>query len=644
MSKFYKYAADNAANVVDWSAIGKSISESLIDEAKRREQAKQNIIDATLKDSETLANAPMGQSKSINDFTLEFASNAEEYRKMQDRMIADGRMNLRDYNIGRANLLSGTKQLFTLAKDYNAVYADKMKRLNDGDASLFESWALGNIEGYSNFTNHGAFIDPNTGRVSVAKKIKSEGPDGTQIYTISSNPDDFIAVSELKNLINVKYDKFKVTENLKPEVDKLGEYVKVKMKDGVRTLSDIKESPEYKEVRDKYIDSVIETNPDNVMSILTDSMGAVITETKDGEKTITIKGEAYDFTYDPKEATEEHMILMVRNPNTDRYQADFSSVIGKKQKEAAREYLQGQFDAMIDVKETPMTVVNPNSVSFLRYQKTLDTGAELAKVLTRALTAQTEEEAKKALALLPTFGLNTRGAAKKGGALNFEVFNKSTKKYEEVPISYTGLTTQEAVSDLMIRLLGQDADVRGMLGKLPKNYFDGKTITETEAIFKPKEVVEIRDIDDVNNIVSDPTRIPKSVAEIEQMQMTVAALIDQLASNEFSNEQVPIVLTKILEKQGIDDAQIVLDEDVKTRGALTDMIGAKDDSPFITIVSQKYFPEGKKFTKNEFFDGIKQFLDLLTKRRQQEETFGSATGIGGNLNQTQTPGELDNIN
>ena len=113
MSKFYKYAADNAANVVDWSAIGKSISESLIDEAKRREQAKQNIIDATLKDSETLANAPMGQSKSINDFTLEFASNAEEYRKMQDRMIADGRMNLRDYNIGRANLLSGTKQLFT---------------------------------------------------------------------------------------------------------------------------------------------------------------------------------------------------------------------------------------------------------------------------------------------------------------------------------------------------------------------------------------------------------------------------------------------------------------------------------------------------------------------------------------------------
>ena len=101
----------------------------------------------------------------------------------------------------------------------------------------------------------------------MAKKIKSEGPDGTQIYTISSNPDDFKAVSELKNLINVKYDKFKVTENLKPEVDKLGEYVKVKMKDGVRTLSDIKESPEYKEVRDKYIDSVIETNPDNVMSI-----------------------------------------------------------------------------------------------------------------------------------------------------------------------------------------------------------------------------------------------------------------------------------------------------------------------------------------------------------------------------------------
>tara|TARA_B100000925_G_scaffold124389_1_gene92439 strand:- start:6007 stop:7914 length:1908 start_codon:yes stop_codon:yes gene_type:complete len=635
MATYYKYAERNAADQVDWSAIGKSITDTLSDELKRREDAKQKIADASNKDAETLSNAPMGQSKGINDFTLSFANNAEQFRLMQDRMLQSGRMKLRDYNIGRANLMSGTKELFNLSKEYNAVYNEKMKRQQDKDSQAFETWAMGNIEGYSNFSNTGAYIDPNTGRVSLAKKIETTQPDGTVIYEISKNPNDFKSVNELRNIINVKYNRFKVAENLQPEVDSLGEYVKVQMKDGVKTLEDVKKSEGYKKVRDQYINSIIETNPDNVMSILTDYIGAVINE--DGEP-----GESFDFTYDPNEATSENMILMVRNPNTDRFEADFSTANGKKQKEMARKALQAKFDSMIDVKETPMTVVNPNSVSMLKYQKTLETGADLAQVLTRALTAQTEEEALKALALLPTFGLNTRGAAKKGDALTFEVYNTATKKYEEVPVSYTGLTTQEAVRDLMIRLLGKKADIKGMLGKLPKNYFDDKTITNIEAIFKPKEVVEIKDIDDVTNFIADPTKTPKTQKDVVEMQMTVSALIDELATNSFDNDEIPIVLRKILEKQGIDDAQIILNEDVGTRGVLTDMLGTTDNQDFISITSPKYYPEAKKFTRSEFFEGIKEFLDILTKRRQQEETFGSGAGIGGNLNQTQTPGELDN--
>ena len=176
MATYYKYAERNAADQVDWSAIGKSITDTLSDELKRREDAKQKIADASNKDAETLSNAPMGQSKGINDFTLSFANNAEQFRLMQDRMLQSGRMKLRDYNIGRANLMSGTKELFNLSKEYNAVYNEKMKRQQDKDSQAFETWAMGNIEGYSNFSNTGAYIDPNTGRVSLAKKIETTQP------------------------------------------------------------------------------------------------------------------------------------------------------------------------------------------------------------------------------------------------------------------------------------------------------------------------------------------------------------------------------------------------------------------------------------------------------------------------------------
>jgi len=330
MATYVNYAERNAADQVDWSAIGSSISKTLLDERDRREKAKKDIADASNADAETLANAPMGQSKGINDFTLEFANNAEQFRLMQNRMLESGRMKLKDYNIGRANLMSGTQQLFNLSKEYNAVYDEKMKRMQDKESQAFETWAMGNIEGYSNFNNSGGFIDPTNGKVAVAKKIKKTLSDGTIVYEISKSPNDFKSVNELRNIINVKYNRFKVAENLQSEVDKMGEYVKVLMEDGVKTLEDAKENPEYKKIRNEYINSIIETNPDDVMSILTNHLGVVVDE--EGKP-----GDAFEFTYDPDEAaTSEKWILMKKNEQTDRFEADFSTANGKKQKEMAR--------------------------------------------------------------------------------------------------------------------------------------------------------------------------------------------------------------------------------------------------------------------------------------------------------------------
>jgi len=353
MATGYKYAERNAANQVDWSAIGSSISKTLTDERVRREKAKKEIADASNQYAETLSNAPMGESRDFNDWTLDFANNAQEFRLMQDRMLRSGRMKLRDYNMSRQNLKSGTEQAFNLAKEYNAEYADKMKRLQDEESQDLEGFLMGTAEGFSNFTKSGLYIDPNTGKVAIANKVQKTLPDGTVIYEMSQNPNDFTSINSLRNRITSKYNKFDVSKSLQPGVSDLGKRIEVIMEDGVKTREDAKETPGYITARNTFINSFVDTNPDNVTSILTDTLAEVVTIDKDGKAVGTGKG--FKFTFDPEEAeSSEEFILLRENPQTGRVEGDFTTANGKKQKEMARNFLKTKFDTMVDFEETAM--------------------------------------------------------------------------------------------------------------------------------------------------------------------------------------------------------------------------------------------------------------------------------------------------
>ena len=346
MATYYKYAERNAANQVDWSAIGKSISDTLTEEVKRREKAKQDIENATNQYAETLANAPMGESRDFNEWTLDFANNAQEFRLMQDRMLRSGRMKLRDYNMGRQNLKSGTEQAFNLAKEYNAEYAEKMKRMQDGQSQDLEGFLMGTAEGFSNFTKSGLYIDPTTGKVAIANKVQKTLPDGTVVYEMSQNPNDFTSINSLRNRITSKYNKFDVSKSLQPGVSDLGKRIEVIMKGGVKTREDAKQTPGYTTARDTFIDSFVETNPDNLTSILTDTLTQVV---RNGQAT----GESFEFTFDPEQAkSSDKYILLRENPQTGRVEGDFTTANGKKQKEMAKEFLKTKFDTMVDFEET----------------------------------------------------------------------------------------------------------------------------------------------------------------------------------------------------------------------------------------------------------------------------------------------------
>lgn len=627
MATGYKYAERNAANQVDWSAIGSSISKTLTDESARREKAKKEIADASNQYAETLSNAPMGESRDFNDWTLDFAGNAQEFRLMQDRMLRSGRMKLRDYNMSRQNLKSGTEQAFNLAKEYNAEYADKMKRLQDGESQDLEGFLMGTAEGFSNFTKSGLYIDPNTGKVAIANKVQKTLPDGTVIYEMSQNPNDFTSINSLRNRITSKYNKFNVSKSLQPGVSDLGKRIEVIMKGGVKTREDAKETPGYITARDTFINSFVDTNPDNVTSILTDTLAEVVNDKGEGT------GVSFQFTFDPEEAKKsEEFILLRENPQTGRIEGDFDTANGKKQKEMARKFLKTKFDTMVDVEETARQEFAPQrpTATDKAYARTLRKNADLARDITDVLTNPNAQDVQAGLGILREYGLNIRGSAKTPTGLNFEVYNKNTKKYEDVPVIIDKEDTRGSVERVLQKLLGRDVDVNEVMNQLPDNFFEGKSITDIEALFAPEEVVEIKEVDSRQNVMMDPLQEdltqPKPVTVDSQIKKLEDGTIDE-------QEEVTTVLSEVLKQQGIDDVDVQFT--TKRTGS-----GRRGRQVTTVDINSKYFEQPYKVLLSEFENEIRTIIQDITNKRKSQMTFGGEPTVQGNESAPQT-GNVD---
>lgn len=333
MATYYGYAERKAENDINWAEVGKNITDMLDAEVKIREDKKAAIDKSSKEFGETLANSPQGQHQGINQWTLNYASNAQEARLLQDKLLKQGKLKLRDYNIMRQNLTDGTTQAFSLIKEYNVKAEEKLKRMSDGLSAAQEQYEMEQIEGFGNFTNTELYINPTDYSVSVGKKVKGE--DG--VMMLSKNPNDFSSISSLRNQMNNKIDKYNVIGNLKVGVDALGKKTEVVMANGVKTRTSPKNLKDYNKVRDTYIDSLM-TNSVNVGSILTDYVK------------LSPDGVPYGFTRDESN-TDPNKILLVAdpmNPASGRLVPKLTS----KQEKVAKDALISQFDAMIDEEDT----------------------------------------------------------------------------------------------------------------------------------------------------------------------------------------------------------------------------------------------------------------------------------------------------
>lgn len=354
---YYGYAERNASDEINWSQVGKNLTDMLSSEAKIREEKKAAIDKASREYGETLANAPQGEHQGINQWALTYADSAQQARLMQDRLLKSGQLKQKDYLIMRQNITDGTSQAFNLIKEYQAEYNDKMERYKKGDSQALEQWLMAEAEGFANFNNSELYINPTDFTVNVAKKEK-QIVDGKEVYVMSKNPNDFTTVNAMRNRIKGKFDKLDVDKTLQGGVNVLGKDIESLVaqvsntaRGGlIKSINDITQRKDFgveaneaislfERSESTYLDSIM-AQPTNISSILTEF---VVSDPKTKE--------GYTYTWDAKKAGGS--VILLKNDSAGRPVPEFTNAQKEVAKNALRERFRVMLDREIELKATP---------------------------------------------------------------------------------------------------------------------------------------------------------------------------------------------------------------------------------------------------------------------------------------------------
>lgn len=405
MATYYKYAERDATSQINWAEIGKNMTDMLANETKVREQKKAAIDQASRDYAEVLANSPMGESESARAMAIKFGDNASQFMRMQDKLLKSGQLRLGDYTGMRQNLLDDTDTAFNMLKEYQAKYKEKMDRYKNTDSQEYELESMERIEGFGRFSESGLYIDPTTGKVSIAMMDKDEATGG---YTMSKNPNKMANINTVRGLLLGEWNRYKPDEGLDYVADSMGEYVKTVREIGSRTkagqivsvtdvLANVKEAKEITdaiaaktaemnaitgtdkksvqkknalaaEIKSLEGDNEINASAQEFIKAETAAIGSLLQNPWDKLSLITDivqkapNGEKYYFERDPEKAKgNPAAILMV--PTKDNNGSE-TPQFTPEQEEVATNWMKGQLRRRYDYKEQRQAVGDYQAPSY----------------------------------------------------------------------------------------------------------------------------------------------------------------------------------------------------------------------------------------------------------------------------------------
>ena len=347
---------ERQATQVDWSAVGKQFTDVIKEESRIRQEKKAAIDEASREMANILQNAPTGDNQTANEFTLNYANDAQALLLQQDRLLKAGILNPKDYQVVRANLNDSTDQLFKLGKEYQDEYKEKMDRWEGDISSFYEVWEMEQAEGLANIKNGKALINPNSGVVSIGM-----WEDGK----MDGEPGSFATVNQLRMRLKQKTDRFNTTDAVTNAVKTLGgnQWVEVFQANGggkldqVLTTMDKKQRADYETWENNTVQAMLGNERDKASILLDTEVNAP-------------NGKRYTLTYNKDEQDENTIYI-----NTENNPAGIPEFTDE-QEEVIDKALRERLRAQLETKET-MTVSRkpyapqPNP-SLLEYQRKLN--------------------------------------------------------------------------------------------------------------------------------------------------------------------------------------------------------------------------------------------------------------------------------
>jgi hypothetical protein len=182
----YKYVERNADSQINWAEVGREASGMLLEVNRVREEKKEAYNQATREEMNNLMNTPQGENQDANGFINNYAHDMIEQMKIDEDLFKRGMLKERDYTLKRQNNMDGTKSLFEIQKLYQQKYKEKMDGVTSGKLQAMNIFNMGMVEGYGDFNNSKATINPADGTVGIGL-MENKIIDGKQVRVLSKN-------------------------------------------------------------------------------------------------------------------------------------------------------------------------------------------------------------------------------------------------------------------------------------------------------------------------------------------------------------------------------------------------------------------------------------------------------------------------
>jgi len=382
---YYGYVKRDVENQVDWASITKEMVTTLEEEQTRREKKKADIDKASREFGKVLTDAEGSSHKALNEFWLDSSSSIQELRRMQDDLLKRGLLDYKSYVSQRQNLTDGSGELINLVKGFDSKWTAVK---DDPNASAFDYWNIGNIQGFGNFSDYKTWANPTDGKLSLGKMVLNPKTGQTEL---SNNPTEYQQISFLKNRMNQRAPKYDYDAAIKKVTENVGRYVIAKRDGKAKTIEDVTKSDAYQKQINTWIDAMIE-NPFNAGSILTDVLGYAENYTDDEKQS-----NEFDLVDTGRVDDNDNPIMMKSYKYVETEVDPVQKGSGlrrpklkEEQKTQLREAIRNEIESRLDYIETAA----PRSESDKSRDITAKTEQDTVTLLAQLQSGQKEEDRK----------------------------------------------------------------------------------------------------------------------------------------------------------------------------------------------------------------------------------------------------------